>query len=104
MSGAVAPEFDPGCGRPLNHRRLLVHGLHFLRESRRDDRARSDRQLFGDRARRRADVHRRAIVRSVGRPRPDALVPRGVGCARAAGRVGNLANASERLISIIVEI
>ena len=80
-AGALQERGDPGRGRTLYHRRLLVHGLHLLCESRRHDRARADRQLFGDRAGRRAHVHRRAIVWRAGRPRPHALVPRGGGGA-----------------------
>ena len=74
-------EAIPGRGRTLHHGRLLVHGVHFVRQSCRHDRARADRQLCGHRAGRRADVHRRAIVWRAGRPRYHALVPRGVGCA-----------------------
>jgi glycerol uptake facilitator-like aquaporin len=45
---------------PVHHGGLLVHGVHFLRESRRHSRARVDEYLFRHRAGRCSHVHRRA--------------------------------------------
>jgi glycerol uptake facilitator-like aquaporin len=51
------------CRRSEYHGRVLVHGLHLFRQSRRDDRARSLRYFCRDLAKRRAGVHRCAARR-----------------------------------------
>ena len=66
---ALQERGDSGRGRSLHHGGLLVHRVHVVRQSGRHDRPRADRQLFRHCAGRRADVHRRAIVRRSGRPR-----------------------------------
>src|ERR1700722_6775073 len=65
---------DSRCGRSLHNGGLLVHRVDLLRQSRRHDRPRSDEQLFGDRASRRADVHCRTIRRRIGGARRHELV------------------------------
>ena len=72
------------CGWSLHNGGLLVHRIDLLRQSCRYDRPRADEQLFGDRASRRAHVHRRTVRRRIGGARRHELVFQRVRGSRAS--------------------
>src|SRR4051794_37860564 len=86
--GALPDRGHPLCGRALHHSRLLVHGLHILRQPGCDGRAGADRHLCRDRPRSRAALHSGAARRRARRHGVDELAaaPRSRS-SRAFGRL-----------------